>query len=194
MDIQNLATESAQAQKAAALKKDLLLSAIIGLILALFLLPILKQSEIKIPLLYACGLAVVLPVLSALGMFIALFIARKIKVIYQLAKFVLVGALNTFVDWGVLNILMLLFVVTSGPLFSVFKGASFAVAVINSYFWNKFWTFKKAPVDGVDVPVEQKNVSKEVLQFFLVSLVGLGLNVGIASIIVNVVEIGRAHV
>ncbi len=179
---QNLATSS-QSQKAATLKKDLLLAAVIGFICALFILPIIKQAQFKIP--YELSLIIILPILSALGMLVALVIAQKIKVIYQVAKFVLVGALNTFVDWGALNLLMFLANIASGPFYSVFKGTSFVVAVTNSYFWNKFWTFKKT-ASSQAAPDEKKSTGKEVLQFFIVSAIGFALNVGVASLIVNV--------
>jgi putative flippase GtrA len=170
-------------QKVSMLKRDLLLSAIVGLVCAILILPILKQVQFNLP--YKFALIVILPILCVIGMFLAILIAQKIKVIYQLAKFVLVGALNTFVDWGILNLLMFLADITAGPLFSVFKGVSFIFGVTNSYFWNKFWTFKKVAI----VPLaseDKKSVSKEVLQFFIVSLIGLGINVSIASLVVNV--------
>lgn len=165
------------------LKKDLLLSAIIGLVCAILILPILKQVQFNLP--YKFALIIILPILSVIGMFLAILIAQKIKVIYQLAKFVLVGALNTFVDWGILNLLMFLVGITSGPLYSVFKAVSFVFGVTNSYFWNKFWTFKK--VSSVPLASEdKKSVSREIWEFFIVSLIGLGLNVTAASLVVNV--------
>ncbi|PIP92113.1 hypothetical protein COW77_01700, partial [Candidatus Wolfebacteria bacterium CG18_big_fil_WC_8_21_14_2_50_39_7] len=47
--------------------------------------------------------------------------------------------------------------------------------VINSYFWNKHWTF------GVS---DSANI-KEFSQFMAVSLVGFAINVGAASLLVN---------
>ena len=172
-----------KSQKAATLKKDLLLAAVIGFVCALFILPIIKQAQFKIP--YELSLIVILPILAVIGMFFAIIIAQKIKVIYQVAKFVLVGALNTFIDWGVLNLLLFLAGISSGPLYPVFKGVSFVVAVSNSYFWNKFWTFKKATPAALSSG-EGKGTGKEVLQFFIVSIIGFALNVAIASLIVNV--------
>jgi putative flippase GtrA len=119
-----------------------------------------------------------------LGLLVAGWLAKLIKVIYQVAKFILVGTLNTFVDWGVLNLLIFLTAIASGPFYSVFKGAGFVIASINSYFWNKYWTFNK-PVSSVSQPGEQKSASKEILQFFVVSLIGFVMNVGVASLIVN---------
>ena len=120
-------------------------------------------------------LAIALPILSVVGLYAAYFLARKIKVIYQAAKFILVGALNTFIDLGVLNLFILVTSVASGYLFVTFKGISFTIAVINSYFWNKHWTFKS----GKD------ETGREFIQFIIVSVIGFFINIGTAAFIVN---------
>jgi len=159
-------------------KKDLLLSAIVGLISAFLIWPIMKN--LPIPQISPLYIIVALPMLCVIGMIAALTLGKVLRIIYQLAKFVLVGALNTFVDWGILNLLMFLANVSQGPEYSVFKGCSFLVATMNSYFWNKFWTFEKESQPA------KKMTGKEMLQFFIVSLIGFGLNVGAASLLVNV--------
>lgn len=95
----------------------------------------------------------------------------------QIAKFVIVGVLNTLVDFGVLNLLIFFTGVASGVSFSVFKGIAFLAAVTNSFLWNKYWTFRATG------RVEQR----EAAQFFAVSVVGFFLNVGAASTVVNVI-------
>jgi len=162
------------------MKKDLILAAIVGFLCAVLILPIAGNLKVQIP--YSQYLIIILPLLSVLGMWVAYFIAKKIAVIYQVAKFVLIGALNTLVDWGILNLLMFLTSVTAGAGYSAFKGVSFLVAATNSYFWNKFWTFKKA-----GQPSRQtESTGREVLQFFIVSGIGFLMNVGVATLIVNV--------
>ncbi len=189
-----------------ALQKDMIMAAVIGLFCAAFILPIAQNLGAK--QLLAWSLFLVLPVLAALGMWVVYWLAKKIKIFYQLAKFVLVGALNTFVDWGILNLLMFLTNITAGAMFSAFKGASFLVAMANSYFWNKFWTFRPAAevastlnardssqtgqgaTSGGTEARRQNNLgtgsAKEPLQFFIVSLIGFLLNVGAATLLVNV--------
>ena len=98
--------------------------------------------------------------------------------IKQAIKFVLVGILNTLVDLGILNLLILLSGISTGSGYSAFKGISFTIAVINSYFLNKFWTFKSRGAGGA---------KKEFTQFFIVSFIGFGINVGVASFVVNAV-------
>ena len=99
-------------------------------------------------------------------------------IIKQAIKFILVGGLNTLIDLGILNVLIFITGIASGLGYSVFKGIYFTAAVINSYFLNKFWTFK---AEGA------KKGKKEFTQFFIVSLIGFGINVGVASFVVNII-------
>ncbi len=102
-------------------------------------------------------------------------ISRRIPALDQLIRFVIVGGLNTLVDFGVLNILIAVSGIASGVWYTVFKGISFIVAVLNSYWWNKFWTFD----------YKGKTDANRIFRFFTVSVVGFGVNVIIASVIVN---------
>ncbi len=163
-------------------KKDLKLAAVVGSLCALLLIPILKNIVPQFYIGYTLISFIALPALAVLGMLIAFWLAKFIKVIYQAAKFVLVGLLNTFVDWGVLNLLIFLTSLASGWYYVGFKGISFLVATTNSYFWNKFWTFKKTAADVAP----EKVSGKEMLRFFIVSCIGFALNVGVAALIVNV--------
>jgi len=95
----------------------------------------------------------------------------------QFIKFLLVGVLNTGIDFGVLNLLMFLTGITSGFYYSLFKAISFTCGVTNSYIWNKRWTFKKGK------SLEKKEFSK----FFSVSLVAFGVNICTASVLVNII-------
>jgi len=122
---------------------------------------------------------VILPILSVLGVIVAQFIGRKIPAIFQLAKFVLVGALNTFIYLGVLNLLMVVFGISrENWSYPVFVAVSFCFSVVNSYFWNKFWTYEKR-----DTGVRGLEFGK----FFVVTSIGFFLNTGIAFFIFNIV-------
>jgi putative flippase GtrA len=167
------------------LKNDLTIAAIVGILCALLMLPVLKNIFPQVNFYYFLTLIIVLPILAVAGMWVAVFIGKKIAVIYQLAKFVLVGALNTFLDWGVLNLLMFLVGIYSGGLYVFFKGISFLVSCTSSYFWNKFWTFKKSSDDIV--AAEEKTQSAEFIQFFIVSIIAMSLNLAVATLLVNVI-------
>ncbi len=98
--------------------------------------------------------------------------------IKQFVKFGLVGAFNTLLDIMVLNALMWTFGITAGIGFSIFKTISFTAAVGNSYWLNKYWTFRDRSRSEVG----------QISQFLLVSVVGAIINVGVASLIVNWVQ------
>jgi putative flippase GtrA len=65
--------------------------------------------------------------------------------------------------------------ITSGLYYSIFKAISFTCSVTNSYILNKRWTFQKGN------NVEKKEFSK----FFIISLIAFGVNIGVASVLVN---------
>ncbi len=165
-------------------KTDYIFPLVIGEVIALIFLAVSRLGIAKALSLpeavdqFALYLPIILPVLSLIGTVIAYFLGKVFPVLFQLAKFVLVGALNTFVDLGILNILILLTGIASGWFYSLFKALSFSFSVINSYFWNKFWTYEHK---------ETKVGGKEFGKFYLVAGIGFILNVGVASLIVNIV-------
>ncbi len=94
-------------------------------------------------------------------------------IVRQFTKFFLVGAMNTLIDLGILNLLIFASGISFGLWYSVFKGVSFLIATTNSYFWNKRWTFESS----------QKKFS----QFLIISTIGFVINVGVASFLVNLI-------
>ena len=161
-------------------KSDIISPIIIGEAIALIFLAISKPLELPdIVFRFAGYFPIVLPILSLFGVLVARIFGRWIPVLFQAVKFILVGALNSFVDLGVLNFLMFLTGVASGWFFSIFKALSFSVSVIHSYFWNKYWTFGRK---------ETRPGLREFVQFFAIAGIGFFLNVGIASLVVNIIK------
>jgi len=175
--------ELSQKQSMPAQEKDLAISAVIGFLVAILIFPIIKQSGFKFSFPFYLTVVLSLPALSALGILLASAFARKMEFIYQAAKFILVGVLNTLVDWGVLNLLLIVVAVSSGPLYPLCKGVSFVLAATNSYFWNKYWTFKKT--SGPKDSGQAKGRRVELFKFSSVTLIGFAFNVSVASLIVN---------
>ncbi|PIS34851.1 MAG: hypothetical protein COT37_00460 [Parcubacteria group bacterium CG08_land_8_20_14_0_20_43_9] len=166
-------------------KRDFKLGLLIGFLIGLLALPTLKNLEQDISSKwegfkfgYFFLLPILLPFLVVAGLFIADKLAKRIKVIWQLARFVVVGALNTFIDFGVLGFLLWISKIEAAQaiaLYAFFKFLSFTAAATNSYFWNKSWTFEKG----------SKAEGKEFAGFYLITGIGALLNVGIASLIVR---------
>ena len=88
------------------------------------------------------------------------------KFIKQFSKFVVIGFINTALDFAILNLLMWWTGIYSGSWIILLNIASFSIAVFNSYFWNKYWTFKD----------KDKIEAKEFSQFVIVTLIGLAIN------------------
>ena len=151
--------------------RDIFLSALIGLVVAAVLILVARNSDFPLPLGYWLLLA--FPILAVIGLFVSWKLQSIRPVFFQVGKFVLVGSLNTFVDLGVLNLFIYATGIAEGVQFSLYKGIAFLVALINSYYWNKYWTFQSA--------------KGRFVSFTLVSVIGLLINVGVASLVVNVV-------
>ena len=103
----------------------------------------------------------------------------RFPVLKQIVKFVIVGGINTGIDFLVLNIEMSITHITSGPAMFVLNTISFSIATTNSFFMNKRWTF------------EDRNASKEGVkfsQFILVSIVGALINGSVVYLITSYIN------
>jgi len=162
-------------------KADIILALISGEGVAWIAYSLLKGAEVESVFGLAISsllwtLFVIFPVLSLFGLWIGWLIGKKYLFVFQVAKFLLIGVLAVLVDLGVLNILMFLFGVAAGWGFVLFKAVSFIVATFSKFWGNKFWAFEQA---------ETEKMGKELLQFYVVTLVGMAVNVGVASFVVN---------
>ena len=160
-------------------KSDIVLSLIIGEVTAWYFFYILKNfsAGFKFFSLILWSLPVVFPILSLIGIWIAFLIGQKLLFVFQLAKFALIGVIATLIDLGILAFLIHTSGIDAGIWYSVFKGSSFLIATCSKYFGDKLWAFEKKEMTGVGL---------EFGKFFIVTLGGLLINVGIASLVVNV--------
>lgn len=93
-------------------------------------------------------------------------IKRVTPLAFQFTKFGMIGLSNTVIDFTLLNLLHLVLKVPVLPANTV----SFSCAVINSFVWNKYWTFQDK---------QTRNIAGQFIQFVIVSAIGLGFNNGI---------------
>lgn len=70
----------------------------------------------------------------------------KFPILLQLSRFVAIGVINTALDFIVLNFLAKLLGITAGAELGAINIISFSLAVVQSYFWNKYWTFNTVHV------------------------------------------------
>jgi len=82
----------------------------------------------------------------------------------EVGKFGIVGVINTAVDLGIFNLLKFLF----GLSVIISNVVSVSAAIVNSYIWNKNWTFRD----------KEKNISRQFIFFVILSIGGLIINTG----------------
>lgn len=93
----------------------------------------------------------------------------------QFIKFSLVGILNTAIHFGVFY-----FLYSFMGLYHLLASATgFCIAVTNSYFMNKYWTFNQG----------NSNIYSEFTRFLMVSLLSLLINLACMSILVDLFSI-----
>ena len=133
------------------------------------------------------------------------------RIVRQFAKFCIVGGSSFLIDAGLHRILMFNAFVGTEPLsqvvgkwvaglwtpagqvsveqahdvaFTVFKIGTASLAILNSFIWNRLWTFN---IRG------KEEYGRQLSKFVVVSVVGLGLNTIIASSLNRVVSGGESR-
>ena len=86
----------------------------------------------------------------------------------------MIGLLNTAIDFAVLNILIKLTGITKGNGLIPLNMISFTVAVTNSYFMNKHWSF---------ADTSSSDGGKKFSMFLVVSIIGAILNTWIVKFV-----------
>ena len=94
---------------------------------------------------------------------IVAFAHANSKELTRFLKFSVVGTLGAVIDFGTLNLLILIF----GFSKVVANTCSFTAAVLSNFVWNRLWTFPEA---------RNRPIAPQLVQFFLVNIGGLLLN------------------
>ncbi len=158
-------------------KKDFYLVAIIGFLVGWLVLMPIKNLGYEIKPLLILVSVVGLTLFAPFALFILKLLSRRFKVLEQFGKFAAVGTLNTFLYLAVINLLILLTDIARGTYYSLFVVTGFLISTTNSYLWNKFWTFQsRAPINLAEYG-----------RFAFFTLIGVLINAGTASLIVNVI-------
>jgi putative flippase GtrA len=125
-------------------------------------------------------------VLAPLGALAAVGLGRRLgkrwPAVVSASRFGVVGAANTLIDLGLLNLCIYATGVVAGPLFALFKAGSFSAAVVHSYCWNANWSFAGAA--GED-STGASNRPKRFGLFLVVTVLGLWVNTGVAALVVH---------
>ena len=93
------------------------------------------------------------------------FNRREIK---RFVKFSMVGAIGFVIDTGALNIMVAILGMSTIPLRLLAKTVSFLLALTSNFIWNRYWIYPES---------RSKRLRMQALQFALVNVVGLTLNI-----------------
>ena len=148
-----------------------------GALIVLFLSVVVKNAAV--PLFLPAWLwALAIPAGALCGVWFGGFLAVRVRPVFaQFAKFAVTGLLNYSVDLGILNSLILVTGNTSDFALVGFRVVSAAMAVSNSFGWNRWWTFAKPQED-------RGSIASEYIKFIMASALGIAVNFGIYYIVV----------
>jgi len=93
----------------------------------------------------------------------------------RFVKFLIVGVISTFVDFGFMNLFTLLFNI---PLI-IAQALSFLIAVLESFLLNRYWIYPDS---------RSKSPYNQLLQFMLINLVGIGVRTLLIPIFYRVIN------
>jgi putative flippase GtrA len=83
-------------------------------------------------------------------------------------KFIVVGIISSIVDFGLMNLFTLAFNLS----LVLSQAISFTVAVLNSFLWNRYWTYPDS---------RSKSVVRQLVQFTVVNVVGIAIRTPLIS-------------
>lgn len=154
-------------------KIDLILSIITGEGVAWLFIWLIKNSPFNFPILNFL-LPIFFPILAIFAIFVAEIISKKFLFVYQLAKFLLVGAFFAVFDLIILNFLIVWLGISKEETikYAIFVAISFVIVTFFKYFANKYWAFEKK---------EKERMEREFATFFLVTAISGLIQVGFAS-------------
>lgn len=147
---------------------DIIFALIIGKAVGYLIHDFLKEWGIEVGVYSALILWIAFPFLALFCLWLAYRIGKKLVVIFQAAKFFLVGAFAMVVDLQIFELLVWLFGIFLWPSYLMPKSISFLIATAIKYWGNKYWVFLRH---------EKENLMEEAMQFFLVTLIGLAIDV-----------------
>lgn len=155
-------------------KIDIILSLITGEGVAWLFFFLLKNSSFgSSNILWI--LPVILPFFSLFCLWIAYLIGKKFIFVFQLAKFLLIGAFFAIFDLIIFNALMQWFGITDkGIKYQIFVGTSFVIATCVKYVADKYWAFEKK---------EGSKAGAEFGAFFIITLLSGVIQVIVASLV-----------
>tara|TARA_B100000945_G_scaffold268904_2_gene229571 strand:+ start:2349 stop:2813 length:465 start_codon:yes stop_codon:yes gene_type:complete len=94
----------------------------------------------------------------------------------RFVKFCIVGVIGFTIDTGVLNLMVGVLGMSSNTLRLVAKTVAFGMALTSNFFWNRYWIYPES---------RTKTIRLQAVQFAVVNLIGLALNLLIFGFVSN---------
>ncbi len=129
----------------------------------LFIWLIKNSPTINLPiLLWLCPF--IFPVLAVFGVWISYLIGKRYLFVYQLAKFLLIGAFFSVFDLIIFNFLLGYFGISREEIvrYAVFVVISFTIVTVIKYLGDKYWAFEKSGMDRAGM---------EITTYFVITLI-----------------------
>lgn len=96
----------------------------------------------------------------------------KSREVERFIKFVIIGVICTFIDFGMLNLLQATILPPEGQYERLFvttaAALAFCTGVISNFLFNRYWTYPDS---------RSRPVQLQIVQFFMVYIVALGIRV-----------------
>jgi putative flippase GtrA len=149
--------------------KDYFFAALIGLAVGILVFPVLIHLGIPYRWWFWAVPFFTAPV-WVLILMVGNMLAGRFPALRQFSRFVIVGTLNTAIDFSSLNILSMVYGITAGFVVGGINVPGLTLALTNSYLCNKFWVFRSWS-DG--------SVFKDIPIFLTVTVSAIFINSGI---------------
>jgi len=145
-------------------KIDIILALVTGEgVAGLFIWLIKNSPTINLPiLLWLCPF--IFPVLAVSGVWISYLIGKRYLFVYQLAKFLLIGAFFSVFDLIIFNFLLGYFGISREEIvrYAVFVVISFTIVTVIKYLGDKYWAFEKSGMEKAGM---------EITTYFVITLI-----------------------
>jgi putative flippase GtrA len=105
---------------------------------------------------------------------------KKYPWLSQIGKFLVTGFTNTGIDFIVLYLLLKITGQNEGIYTFIFPAISFSVATVNSFFMNRYWTFRQETKKK-----RKEKEYKDFFQFLIITLGGFLINAGVTYLVSN---------
>jgi putative flippase GtrA len=156
---------------------DIIFALVLGRVIGFLVGDFLREWGIHIGFYWVMLIWLGLPLVSLFCLWIASIIGRKFLFLYQVAKFLLVGAAATVVDLKLFeSFVALAFLIIPGG-FIISKATSFLISTALKYWGNRHWVFNQA---------DKEDRHKEAFIFLITTMVGLVIDVVVFYYLVKV--------